>query len=552
MTATFDNLRLWMESREDEHLEFKEAKNHFDFEELVKYCVALANEQGGRIIFGITDKFPRTIVGTKAFDNLENTKSGITERLHLRIDADSVDHPDGRVVIFHVPARPLGIPIAYKGSYWMRSGGSLVPMTPDLIKRIFDEATPDFSAEVCKEASLSDLNAASIEEFRARWMRKSGNTRLAALSPQELLNDAELILGDKVTYAALVLLGSHQALGRFLANAEVVFEYRSAELASAALQRKEYRQAFFSFYDDLWTTINLRNETQHFRDGLFILDIPTFNEAAIREAILNSISHRDYRLPGSVFVRQYPRKLEIVSPGGFPPGITPENILWRQLPRNRRIAEALAKCGLVERSGQGADRMFEECIREGKSRPDFSDTDDYQVSVSLKCEVQDPQFARFLEKASHEKQFFFSTRDLLVLDSLHNEAKIPEDLRQRLATLSDHGIIERIGRGRGTRYILSRHFYGFIGKRGIYTRKRGLDRETNKSLLLKHIESSGKNGSALGELLQVLPSLSTMQVRTLLRELNRDGKAHSVGKTRAGRWYLGPRLSESSDPIRSD
>ena len=77
--------------------------------------------------------------------------------------------------------------------------------------------------------------------------------------------------------------------------------------------------------------------------------------------LLNAVSHRDYRHPGSVFVRQFPRHIEIVSPGGFPPGITPENILDHQFPRNRRIAETFARCGLVERSGQGADRIVEEC-----------------------------------------------------------------------------------------------------------------------------------------------------------------------------------------------
>jgi len=57
------------------------------------------------------------------------------------------------------------------------------------------------------------------------------------------------------------------------------------------------------------------------------------------------------------------RRLEIVSPGGFPPGITADNLLWRQAPRNRRVAEVLAKCDLVERSGQGANLMFEACAK---------------------------------------------------------------------------------------------------------------------------------------------------------------------------------------------
>ncbi len=55
--------------------------------------------------------------------------------------------------------------------------------------------------------------------------------------------------------------------------------------------------------------------------------VPTFSEIAVREALLNAVSHRDYRHPGSVFVRQFTRHIEIVSPGGFPPGITPDNIL---------------------------------------------------------------------------------------------------------------------------------------------------------------------------------------------------------------------------------
>ena len=66
-------LESWMRTKESEHFEFKEAKNRYDFEELVKYCVALANEGGGRMILGITDKLPRQVVGTQAFENLGRT-----------------------------------------------------------------------------------------------------------------------------------------------------------------------------------------------------------------------------------------------------------------------------------------------------------------------------------------------------------------------------------------------------------------------------------------------------------------------------------------------
>jgi ATP-dependent DNA helicase RecG len=139
-----------------------------------------------------------------------------------------------------------------------------------------------------------------------------------------------------VTYAALALLGTRQALGQYLAQAEVIFEYRSSEASGPANQREEVREGFLLFFDRLWEWVNRRNDKQHYQDGLFMMDIPTFNEGAIREALLNAVAHRDYRLAGSVFVRQFPRRIEIVSPGGLPQGITLENILDRQLPRNRR------------------------------------------------------------------------------------------------------------------------------------------------------------------------------------------------------------------------
>ncbi|MYA23679.1 MAG: hypothetical protein F4Z30_13255 [Gemmatimonadetes bacterium] len=151
-------------------------------------------------------------------------------------------------------------------------------------------------------------------------------------------------------------------------------------------------------------------DLQHFQQGFFIWDVPTFNERVVREAVLNAVSHRDYRHGGSIFVRQYPRRIEIVSPGGFPAGITPENILRQQNPRNRRIAEALGKCGLVERAGQGFDRIFRECIQQSKPLPDFSHTDDHFVWLTLHGEIQDPEFLRFLEEIGREQVAAFGRR----------------------------------------------------------------------------------------------------------------------------------------------
>ena len=291
--------------------------------------------------------------------------------MHLRIEAEELLIDDKRVVIFTIPSRPIGVPIQYQGIYWMRRGEELVPMTPDMLKRIFNEAEPDFSAQICPSAKLEDLDSECIKIFREMWMRKSGNQNLKSLSDKQLLKDIGAIEDKKITYAALILFGKPHSLRKFLAQAEVVFEYRSSGVTGPAQQRIEYTQGFFSFYDALWDKINLRNDLQHFQDGLFVWDIPTFNEKVIREAFLNAVSHRDYREAGSIWVKQHPRKIVIASPGGFPSGISPSNILWKQQPRNRRIADIFNKCGLVERAGQGVDRIFEESIRQGKPLPDL-------------------------------------------------------------------------------------------------------------------------------------------------------------------------------------
>ncbi len=419
----------------------------------------------------------------------------------------------------------------------MRAGESLSPMTPDMLKRIFDETGPDYTAGISPEAELSDLDPSAVEKFKNAWMRKSGNAALGALSPQQILSDAELMVDGKLTYAALILLGNRAALGKLIPQAEVIFEYRSSDASGPAQQRIEFREGWFLFEDKLLQAINARNDIQHFQDGLFIWDIPTFNLAAIREAVLNAVSHRDYRLGGSVFIRQFSRRLEIVSPGGFPPGITAENILSKQAPRNRRVAETLAKCGLVERSGQGVNRMYEECIKESKLLPDFSATDEYQVSLTLFGDIQDPNFLRFLEKVGKEKIASFSTEDMLVLNHVGHQKPVPPALKKNLFELLDNGIVERLGRDK---FILSRSYYEFIGKKGEYTRKRGLDRETNKSLLLKHIEDNQKEGSPLRDLMQVLPTLTRPQVQSLLKELKVDDKVYSVGTTRSSRWFIKP------------
>ncbi|NQW50202.1 MAG: putative DNA binding domain-containing protein [Rhodospirillales bacterium] len=539
MPTTREQLRHWLSEPEGTRLEFKEAKNNFHFDKLVDYCVALANEGGGKIIFGVTDRRPRRIVSTTAFGEPGRTEAGLHDRLRHRIPVEELIVPEGRILIVHVPGRLPGTAWNINGRYLKRAGDDLTALGDSELRAIFAETGPDFSAEVCSGAGIGDLSPVAIASFRERWARKTQDPRKAGWSDPETLNSAELLVDGGVTYAALILLGTAGALSRWLAQAEVVFEYRSSEASGPAADRVEYREGFFLWQEQIWAKINLRNERQSYQDGLFRLDLPTFDEVAVREALLNALAHRDYRLGGSVFIRQYSQRLEIVSPGGLPAGITPENIYDQQNPRNRRLAEALARCGLIERSGQGMNLIVESAIRQGKPLPSFAGTSAHEVRLTLEGAVKNPDLVRFMERLGEAKLKSFSTADFLVLDHLQRDLALPESLRVRVPQLIEAGVVETVGRGRGTKYILSRSLYAAIGSKGAYTRRRGLDRETNKALLLKHVEDNSSAGARMEELMQVLPALPRGQIQALLRELRADGKVHMVGTTKAARWYPG-------------
>ncbi len=544
MPTSVAQLQQWLLETEGQRLEFKEAKQRYDFEKLLKYCVALANEGGGTMVLGVTDKRPRRIVGTQAFEEPGRTEAGLHTRLGHRIPVEELLLPEGRVVIVHVPPRLPGTAWEIDGRYFKRAGDDLAALSGQELRDMFAETGPDFSAQPCPGATLVDLEPESIALFRERWAQKTGDPRRRELSDLQTLRDTELLVdGDQVSYAALILFGTRAGLTRWLAQAELVFEYRSSEAAGPAADREEYRAGFFAWQDALWKKINLRNDRQSYQDDFFRMDLPTFDEVPVREALLNAVAHRDYRLGGSIFVRQFAKRLEVVSPGGLPPGITPENIIDQQYPRNRRLAEALGRCGLIERSGQGLNLMMESAVRQGKPLPSFAGTAAHEVRLTLEGGVRNPAFVRFMERLGEETLRGFSTIDYLALERLHQEKELAPSLKERLPGLVAAGAVESIGRGKNTRYILSEALYATLGAKGTHTRQRGLDRETNKALLIKHLSKQEGQGAPLAELRQVLPSLPESAVRDLLREMRTEGQLTLIGERRWARWHLAQRGS---------
>lgn len=123
-----------LEAKEGEHVQFKEAKNRFDFGEAARCCCALANNGGGKLVFGITDKRPRSVVGSAAFDQPERTRMGLIEKLKVNVDFQLFDYEGKRVLAFDVKSRPIGLPVQYDGvrrqTASCRASASLAALKP--------------------------------------------------------------------------------------------------------------------------------------------------------------------------------------------------------------------------------------------------------------------------------------------------------------------------------------------------------------------------------------------------------------------------------------
>ena len=128
------------------------------------------------------------------------------------------------------------------------------------------------------------------------------------------------------------------------------------------------------------------------------------------------------------------------------------------------------------------------------------------------------------------------TTDFLTINALYHDMPLDSQMQERLKHLTEMGIVEHIGR---SKYVLARSLYSAVGKSGVHTRIVGLDRDTNKELLLKHMREKGVEGAPLRELQQVLPGHNRSQIQVLLRELRDADRAYCVGKTHAARWFAG-------------
>lgn len=245
--------------------------------------------------------------------------------------------------------------------------------------------------------------------------------------------------------------------------------------------------------------------------------------------------HRDYSINGkSIFIKASPEEFYIESPGGFPVGITLENILFERIWRNRALAETFEKIGFAERSGQGLDDIFKQSICDGKGSPDLSKSDFDTVRLFIPAKVKDKDFILYLERIINERQMSLSFEEIYELEIIRKSQKVEKpEFKNKFMRM---GIIESTGKGRGTKYILSRRYYETMGQSGKHTRIKGLNRNKIKELILNHVRE-GKPSRRM-DLISGFPEYNPQDISNILQELRNGGKIFFEGEPKSGVWRI--------------
>lgn len=493
---------------------------------ILGYVTALCNEKGGSLVIGMEDKYPHKVVGTRQNENstgeLEANiyrDTGIRPKIYELYENEA--EKKGRVLVIDVPSRPAGTVFKFEDVPLMRVGEELKPMSDEVYLSIIQENEPDFSQQICRDATLDELDPDALSVLKEKYAKKQNNPIFLTLSNRQILSDLQLITDEGVTNAAVILLGKEDFIKRVYPQASVMLEYRHSESQITFDNRISYSQPFFIMIDRLWHDIDLRNGKFQIKEGPYIFDVPYFNEEVIRESINNAITHRDYTRHSETVIKQYPQKLIVTNAGGFPHGVTIDNILTvPSTPRNRLLADVLSKTGIVERSGQGIDKIFYRTLSEGKEAPDYSGSDAFNVELILSAIIQDKAFALFIESVQQNlaEDNKLSVFEIVVLDKIRRNEKTTALDKAVIKQLMDRNLIEKRGKTNGIHYILCRSYYEFTGNTAEYSKKSDWNTSQVTSIIIPFLTKYNK--AKMGDFVKLLDGhLTRRQVRVYIQHM---------------------------------
>ena len=547
MTEYITNLvqQLVNEPTEQEWLEFKE--NYHSAEEIGERISALANgaclcdKRYGYLIFGVKDS-DQSIVGThfdpkkqKAKGN-EDLEFWLSSRLSPRIDFKiyDVDVDGKKVIVFEIPATSH-TPVTFLHESYIRVGSYTKKLKdyPEKAKKIWQSMSTDWSAEICQDATIGDLDPIAIAKARQLFIRK--NPRLSEEVPQwddvTFLNKARLTIKGKITNTTIVLLGLPES-AHFInpAVAQITWILKSADGIE-----KDYEHFYTPFLlavDEVYHKIRNLKYRYLISGTLFPEEVDQYDPYIIREALSNAIAHQDYRLGGRItIVEKEDSTLTFQNYGNFLP-VSIENVILSDSPeqkyRNTFLVNAMMQLNLIDTIGSGIRRMFLKQREKFFPMPDY-DLENNRVQVKITGKVLNMDYARKLAELPD-----LSLSNIIALDQVQKNLPIQDTAATELRK---KGLIE----GRKPNYCVSANVAEQTDLQAEYLDMRGLDDQHYQGLILeylrkfKHAKRADFEKLLIDKLPQILDENQRKhRVRNLLQKMRKDGLVEAKGLT----WYL--------------
>ncbi len=550
LKAKLDELMALPE--EAEWVEFKEAKGGFDFDALGRYFSALSNEANlkgqpaGWLVFGVTNKLPRKIVGSnyrQPGTSLEKLKGEIARDSNHQItfvEIHELPTPEGRVILFEIPPAPRGIPTEWRGRVYGRHGESLSPLSLQEIDRIRAQiVSEDWSAGICEDAASADLDPPAVAFARRQFKEKHVHLAQQVDHWDDLtfLNKAKVCVNGKITRAALILLGRNEA-EHFLASAVARISWVLRDPAGIEMDYQHFGPPFILAVDQVFGKV--RNLTYRYLPdaSLFPTEVTRYDPWVIRETLHNCIAHQDYTLGGRINVVEGPESLLFTNVGTFLPGSV-EEVIRRDAPpeiyRNRFLVEAMVNLKMIDTIGSGIKRMFAQQRQRHFPLPDYDLSEPGRVKVQIIGKVIDERYTRLLSARSD-----LALTDVIALDKVQKGKALTDEEFRLLKK-------KRLVEGRRPNLIVLAEIAAATETRADYIKKRAFDKDHYKKMVFEYLRQF--RVAARPELDTLLLSklsdaLEDSQKRNLitnlLQEMRRSGIIRPVGGKRGkgAKWEL--------------
>lgn len=543
--------------RESLTVEFKSDRGRLSDTALVEALICLANAEGGELWLGVED---------------DGTRTGLhPERVQLGGLAGMVaarTSPSLAVVV--TPVNLSGVNVAHiavpkaQGEVSTTSGVYLrrrikpdgqpecVGMLPhDRASRVSSFGLVDASAQIVAGATLADLDPLERERLRQCVQQYGGDRVLLELDDEAL--DGALGLtarlpdgsGRAPTLTGLLLVGKEAALRELLPTHEFAFQV----LAREAVGFNEFRRfPLLKALDWLETNFRPYNPEREIQVGLFRVPVPKVDMGAFREAVANALVHRDYHRLAAVHVRLADDGLTISNPGGLVDGVTLANLLTTEpRPRNRTLADAMKRVGMVERSGRGVDKIYRGMLRFGRPEPDYRRTDVHSVVLKLATVDADEAFLKLVIEQESKRGQELPIDSLIALAALRELKRLStEELathiqreaaqaKRTLEALVEMGLVQAHGNARGRSYTLAAGVYQLDGEKAAYTRQVGFSALQHEQLVLSYVRQHGRIARAeVADLCRLTPDQSAK----LLKKLKEQGLLQQHGERRWATYTL--------------